>query len=186
MIIFCAPFFINAQRFYGGLTGGINMSQVDGDSNSGYNKLGSYFGAIIRTDIFNEVGIETGVQFSSKGSSFEKNLSKKRIILRYIEVPVLVNYLFNSRFRVGGGTMVGYLVSSQLKENSYVYPDWTYGYKNFDIALVGRLTALITNKLEVDVKLSYSIISITDHDNYSEQFNKVLSLGLIYQIGNDF
>ena len=58
----------SAQNFDAGLTGGFCTSQVSGDNLSGYNKLGSRFGAYISYPINKKMSYQLEMQHLQKGS----------------------------------------------------------------------------------------------------------------------
>ena len=56
----------SAQNFDAGLIGGFCTSQVSGDNLSGYNKLGSRFGAYINYPINKKMSYQLEMQFLQK------------------------------------------------------------------------------------------------------------------------
>ena len=58
----------SAQNFDAGLIGGFSTSQVTGDNLSGFDKLGSRFGAYISYPINKKMSYQMEMQFLQKGS----------------------------------------------------------------------------------------------------------------------
>lgn len=91
---------LQAQRFYGGVMGGFNGSQVEGDMAYGYHKLGAVLGAggyrPGRTTIRKH-----GSEIQRKGSRIvpsKKNDYWKYIYrLNYAELPLLLGYRYNEK-----------------------------------------------------------------------------------------
>lgn len=89
---------INAQSFYGGITIGTTLSQVDGDDYGGFHKISPLGGFFVRNTYNNKWGTSLSIEYKRKGS---KAVTKDKygyvvkyyaINLDYIELPVMVNY----------------------------------------------------------------------------------------------
>ena len=89
-----------AQRtrtFRGGIIGGINFSQIDGDGIYGYNKLGVMAGVHLRAKYRKKVSFCLDMLYDQQGSSpfteFTKYNSSYQIILDYVSFPVYVKFM---------------------------------------------------------------------------------------------
>ncbi len=90
---------ITAQRqrtFRGGIIGGINLSQIDGDGILGYNKLGVMAGVHLRARYRSKMDLCLDMLYDQQGSSplteFTDYNSPFQIILDYISFPVYVKF----------------------------------------------------------------------------------------------
>src|SRR5665647_1348054 len=84
--------FSYAQRFEGGVLGGLNASQVDGDTYSGYKKPGVVIGGYVQTNLSQTVFVAMELKFAQKGSRNIDSLAvdgRKKYIMRlnYAEMP---------------------------------------------------------------------------------------------------
>ena len=82
-----------SQRFEGGVIGGLNASQVDGDNYSGYHKPGIAFGGFVQTNLSRSVYAAMELKFMQKGSRNIDSLAtdgqiKYIMRLNYIDLPV--------------------------------------------------------------------------------------------------
>ena len=68
-----------AQPFFGGVSAGLNVSQVDGDGFSGYNKAGLYAGFFVNTMIREKMGAQFEIRYSEKGSSKKSSAENPEI-----------------------------------------------------------------------------------------------------------
>jgi Outer membrane protein beta-barrel domain len=83
----------NAQStFKGGLTLGMNMSQLNGDNSAGFNKFGFIGGAQVSVDIGEKNYISTAILYSERGSKPRRSevFNTWTIALPYVEVPLLI------------------------------------------------------------------------------------------------
>ena len=85
----------SAQNFDAGLLGGFSTSQVTGDNLSGFDKLGSRFGAYISYPINKKMNYQLEMQYLQKGSKKPYTENSPEIYLfelNYIELPATLNY----------------------------------------------------------------------------------------------
>ena len=114
---------LSAQRFNAGLLVGMNLSQLDGDQQQGYNKIGLQIGARGTAVITKRLEISTGLVYTQKGSSFKEKIIKEVIKLNYMEVPILINYKSDYskekkfyHWQWYTGVSIGRLISSSVDE----------------------------------------------------------------------
>ena len=103
----------SAQNFDAGLIGGFCTSQVSGDNLSGYNKLGSRFGAYINYPINKKMSYQLEMQFLQKGSKkpYTENSPETYLFeLNYIELPATLNYQVKKGISIESGLGTAFLV----------------------------------------------------------------------------
>ena len=107
----------NAQKpFLGGLDVGIMGTQVDGDSLSGYDKVGLRLGGFIERQLTTKLSMITEILYTQKGSKSKRDnddfSSFYEINLQYFEIPLMLRYYDKSGFFGEGGLAFGYLYKS--------------------------------------------------------------------------
>jgi hypothetical protein len=116
------------QRFAAGLVGGINVSQLDGDNYTGWNKYGLTGGIKVVTQLKSNIKLNIEFLYIDKGSKIESEVPafitrrpKDRIIgIKFIEVPVLIKFapvVTAPTFYMEAGLAFGKKIGSQIKEN---------------------------------------------------------------------
>jgi opacity protein-like surface antigen len=177
---------ISAQRFHGGLLGGINASQIDGDNWDGYHKAGLNFGAFVNTDLKDKWSAQLEIKYSAKGSSNSSPDDLKMISLRYIDIPVLATYQAMDKLKIQAGVSFNYLFSSMLYEGDW-YP-FDEKCNPVESAIAIGINYNLLNNIDVNARYNYSIMPI--HSRYSTSswgdgawFNNVLSFSVYYNIG---
>ena len=103
----------SAQNFDAGLLGGFSTSQVTGDNLSGFNKLGSRFGAYISYPINKKMNYQLEMQYLEKGSKkpFTENSPETYLFeLNYIELPTTLNYQVKKGIYIESGIGTAFLV----------------------------------------------------------------------------
>ena len=174
--------------FYGGLVGGLNFTQVDGDNFAGYHKVGFNAGAIVYARLDEHVAASMELLFSQKGSRSTLTqgilngvyITDYKIKLNYAEVPILINYFDKHHSHFGGGLSFGQLASSS--ESITTVPNQNYDlskypFKKIDLNIVLNGNLHLYKGLFYNLRFQYSLISIRDNiptDNGNRgQFNNM-------------
>jgi hypothetical protein len=191
---------LHAQRFYGGVMGGFNGSQVEGDMAYGYHKLGGVLGAWVATDLGEQMYWSMEVKYSEKGSRIipsKKNDYWKYIYrLNYAELPLLLGYRYDENVSLFAGFSFNYLIYRygedswgvdpsffDLKLNKVDY-EFLMGIRaNFDL-LVNKDWA---RRTELDFRWQHSIVPFYYFGKAARyidtgQFNNLFSTTLLYRI----
>jgi hypothetical protein len=189
---------ISAQQFYGGLMGGFNSTQVEGDTGSGYNKLGLAAGMWMQNDFANMAFWGMEIKYTQKGSRIKGNhlLGIEKFVgrLNYVELPVFVglSYQYLSAY---AGVSYAHIVNQNntdalgMKVNYPSITNWeTAGLAGLKINFDKLVRKHWAKKFVFDARIQYSLLSIDKQhdffwDRYSTgQFNNVISFMLHYKI----
>ena len=194
LVVFLFPALAQAQRFKGGVLGGINASQVRGDAFTGYNKAGVLAGAFVTTELSENFFWQMEFKYSQKGSRKNPNHEKQdfdKYIMRlgYMELPVLIGYHADDRIDILAGLSVGWLAHS--KEFDIVGefpPEDQVSFKEYEFAGFAGLRYNLSGHFAADLRIGYSLLPIRDFVGGSDiywltggQFNNVLSTALYYR-----
>lgn len=187
-------FFGYAQRFAGGILGGFNGSQVEGDPYKGYHKPGILAGVWVQTDLAPAVFAGMEFKFSQKGARSKidpKNPVPEKYIMRldYIDLPVYLGFRTNDYISVIGGLSFGYLIRSvEINENGVFPPEDQKPFNSFDLQPFLGFQFDVFEKLKLDLRLAYSVLPVRGKPNddlwywRQNQFNNVLSMAVYYNI----
>ncbi len=155
---------VNAQKFDGGVVGGLNFSQLDGDRLSGYNKVGLNGGFWISYS-FNEKW-SGGLEFlySQKGAvrttsqdTINSSSTFDRYRINYIEVPLFAAYTYK-KFSFQFGFAGGVLLKAEVQDFTG-NQDFTDQFKKFDNQFLLGAVYEINEKTAVQLRYQYSIRS---------------------------
>ncbi len=153
------------RRFKGGIVGGFNLSQIEGDEAAGYNKIGLQGG--VRVAIILKEKMDLGVEllFSQRGSA-ARNVNQGtfpfKLTLNYIEVPVLFNYMDWQvenedyyRLHFHTGLSYGRLISSSSDVNQFIQlGDF---FRDNDVSWVAGATYYVNKNIGVTVRYTRSL-----------------------------
>ena len=134
-------FSMNGQRFTGTAIIGTNVSQIDGDNLFGWDKIGLNGGIRLGYGIADKTNLAIEFLYSQRGSapSISSGSDFQSIDLKYIEIPVLIEYNDwyleeDDYYKVGieGGLSYGNLFSVNSSNN--LVPNDLEGYKKNDLS----------------------------------------------------
>ena len=186
----------------GGLVGGINFSQVDGDGYKGYAKMGYTAGGVLFLP-FGEmempikdatIALSMEVLFTQKGAKGidpipNSNVLSQNINLQYGEVPIQINlYRGPRKSGFGAGFSIGYLASSEetITTSNSSTPIIKNGlpFKKFDLNFVLTGNLHLWKGFFLSPRFQYSMLSVRNNNaqygGRNEQFNNVVAIRLMY------
>lgn len=170
-----------SQGFEGGVIGGISTSQIDGDTQKDYKKLGFYSGVFVERDFTKVIGAKIELFYIMKGAKKVVNgIEEFKTTLNYIEMPFLLTIKPVNKFEFDVGVAASYLISSSLLSLGYEVNDGLYDMHDMDFGGIITISYFFTEKIAVNVRFEYSLIPArSDPHNW---YNSNLNLGLIYKI----
>lgn len=188
-------YYVDDRTFFGGVVGGLNFTQVDGDNFAGYHKTGFNVGGIVYTKMDEHLMASIEVLYVQKGARskgfFTVNpgmyITDYGITLNYAEVPLILNYFDNHKNHFGGGFSYARLGTAQehittVPTNTVNLNDFPFKKSDYNLVLNGALHCW--KGLYLNVRFQYSLLSIRDKtpQNYSrgQQFNNVYCIRLMY------
>jgi hypothetical protein len=196
----CCSFILHAQSFHGGLLAGFTATQVDGDSYGGYNKAGFQGGVYVNRTFGDLFLVQMEIKYAGKGARkpvTSDDPAVHNLTLHYIELPVLGALKVKQLGSVEFGVIPAYLFSVQGEDSGGALPDdYLTSFNKFDISTLIGLNIKVFEKVFLNLRYSYSIVSIHSGDlengSYSwfgrlwghstGQFNNCLSAALYFRI----
>jgi hypothetical protein len=185
-----------AQWIRGGLTVGMNMTQVDGDEIYGFRKYGFHGGAIGTVPVKNDFLITLETLYSQKGANQPRRTQyyrQYRVELDYVEVPVLLQYNDRDIFTIGAGFAYGRLVNVKEWEKGVRTPTTLLGvnaaYDRADYLALIDLKFRIIQRMSMNVRYQYSMDKIRVaqfSDDFQQRswdrnhYNNVLTFRIAY------
>jgi hypothetical protein len=184
-VIFTATLFFmlnaKAQTAHFGIKAGLNASSLNTNpSNSDMQtKIGFNAGFLAHIHTGSEIwAIQPEIYYSDEGAKSKSN-SDNKINLGYINVPVLVQYMFDNGFRIEAGPQVGFLASAKSKEGS-TSTDIKDNMKGATFSIPVGLGYLTSSGLGFDARYNFGISNINKSDA-SKVHSNVFQFGLFYQ-----
>lgn len=187
--------FSYSQRFEGGVLGGLNASQVDGDTFSGYRKPGIVAGGYVQTNLSRRMFVVMELKFAQKGSrnidsSATDGNIKYVMRLSYAEMPVYLGIRTSDRISILAGLSPGYLIRGTEYDNYSTIPvEEQHPFNPIDVEAILGFRFKMTSRLFVDLRGAYSVVPIRQKLPgkvlwywKGNQFNNLLATTIIYQL----
>jgi hypothetical protein len=183
-----------SQNFEGGVMGGLNASQVDGDSYNGYKKPGIVAGGYVIANLSRTLFAGMELKFAQKGSRNIDSLAthgqiKYIMRLNYAELPVYLGIRTGERISFLVGLSPGYLISGNEYNDygKFVAQD-QHPFNAFDLEALVGFRFKISNRIFVDLRGAYSLLPIRKQQGVplyywkSSQFNNLLNTSILYRL----
>jgi hypothetical protein len=193
---------LSAQAFYGGITGGATITQYNGDNRGGYNKINPKAGIFITRDMPSDFNYQLELLFIQKGSQYsgEKNQAYYNLRLRYIEMPVslqynltgihipgLINWDFNNLVTPEIGLSAAYLLQAREDDIGGGLAVPSDPFKPYDFSLHAGVNYHFNEHWAFLFRYSYSFIPVREHPGGQTwlldrgQYNNVLHFSFSYR-----
>ncbi|MEO9210330.1 MAG: porin family protein, partial [Ginsengibacter sp.] len=120
-----------------------------------------------------------GAKLSYIGSNVKGNLN-----LGYLNVPILVQYLFDNGFRLEAGAQIGFLVSAKSKINGGATDDVKKSWKSTNISIPVGIGYLTRYGLGFDARYNFGVSDISNANGVKNVRANTFQFGLFYQLSD--
>jgi hypothetical protein len=169
---------VHAQHVNIGIKGGLNVFNIHNDNGVKYDaKTGLHLGLLGHIHLDKEWAVQPEIVYSSQGAKYNFANSETRVNLDYINVPVLLQYMFDNGFRFEAGPQVGFLINAKTGNKIDVIDN----YKSIDFGLglgIGYIKP--STGLGIDARYNLGLSDITEN-NSVKSTNRGFQLGVFYQ-----
>lgn len=185
--------------FKGSLAIGMNMTQVDGDTYSGYSKVGIQAGAAVNIRLGKKFNVSSELLYMQKGARgahvYESPyvgsyFDKYYLNLNYIELPIVLQYKHNLVWGFEAGISYARLIRSKEEGVGYVpvyiLPEVNY-FNNTDLCYLFGAYYYCNKHWMANVRFQYSLTPIRPVERVPEnynmltgQFNNSITLRMLY------
>src|SRR5690242_18507949 len=175
---------VKAQDAHFGIKGGLNASSLSYPNNSDMQtKIGFNAGILAHIHTSDKMwAFQPELYYSSEGAKSKSN-SNESLDLGYLNLPVLIQYMFDNGFRLEAGPQVGFLMNAKSKVGN-TSTDIKDHMKSavFSIPLgVGYLT---TGGLGFDARYNFGIRNINKSDYGYKEHSHVFQFDVFYQFSS--
>lgn len=161
-----------------GIKGGLNVYNVVNDNNAGADsKVGFHVGLLGHVHLSDQWALQPELTYSVQGGQSTIVGADVKLNLNYINVPVLLQYMFDNGFRIQAGPQLGLLVSAKMNNSETDVKD---NFENFDLGIgVGVSYINPASSLGFDARYNVGLsnINVTSNDN---AYNRGLQVGVFY------
>jgi hypothetical protein len=180
--ILLGTFSLHAQRFLGGVSAGMNLSQVDGDEKYGFHKVGLNIGPMVMLPfgktkkwsvtmelLFSQVGSYARSQYSSADTVIDSTqyYDGYKLVLDYVQIPIIVHFTDKKTVAAGIGFLYGQLVGvKEWEDHNDIYgmsrteTNLKGPYTQSDLQVLADVRIRLWQHLWLNGRYSYSVLPI--------------------------
>ncbi|HEY0041218.1 MAG TPA: porin family protein [Flavisolibacter sp.] len=163
--------FAQAPKY--GLKAGLNLATIT--NTDGELKAGFHGGALAHIHLTPAFSLQPEVMYSNQGT---KVGSDNKLLLNYINVPLLLQYNFDNGFRLQGGPQIGFLLEAKSKSGN-VETDVSGSYKAIDFSIPVGASYLGYSGFGVDARYNIGVTNVVETSALNYR-NSVLQFGVFY------
>ena len=167
---------VSAQNINIGTKIGLNSYSINNDSGSDFDsKLGIHAGIFGHIHLNRQLGVQPELVYSMQGGkSGSTNYN-----LDYINVPVLLQYMFDNGFRIQAGPQFGFLVRAKA-ENGNASQDVKDEFKTIDAGLSFGASYIHTpTSFGIDARYNLGLTDISESSGVKST-SRGLQVGIFY------
>jgi hypothetical protein len=214
LLLTCSAAVVKSQPFYGAVSAGINLSQVDGDEKYGFHKIGFNGGPAVMWPfgkdkrwsltmelLYSQLGSYAASEYGMSDTIVDSTqyYDGYKLKLDYVQVPLLLHYTDKQMVAGGIGFLYGRVVNQKEWEDHNdprgLYRTDTLGkvYNDNDFQFLADVRIRIYKRFWANLRYSYSILPIrtrTFENPYThttwtrKQYNNVITIRLTYIIND--
>jgi Outer membrane protein beta-barrel domain len=163
-----------------GIKGGLNIYNIHNSNSSSYDtKPGFNLGLIGHIHLAKQVALQPEAFFSLQGAKYTTLGIETKVNLSYINVPVLLQYMFDNGFRLQAGPQVGFLIHAESK-TSNTNVSIMNNLKKVDFALSAGLGYVHTpSGFGIDARYNFGLSNINKSSS-NKSTNQGFQLGVFF------
>lgn len=171
----------NAQHANIGIKAGLNVYNINNDNGAEYDsKIGFHAGLLSHIHLSKQWAIQPELVYSAQGAKSTLTSVDTKINLGYINLPVMIQYMFDNGFRLQAGPQVGFLISAKAEAGN-TKTDIKDELNTIDFALgFGAGYIHTPSGFGVDARYNLGLSNINDNSTV-KQTNRGFQLGVFYQ-----
>lgn len=171
---------VTAQHVNFGIKGGLNVYTINNENEENYDsRAGFNLGLLSHIHLAKQWALQPEIMYSSQGAKINTGNIETKINLDYINIPVLVQYMFDNGFRLQAGPQLGFLVNAKSKTGG-LSVDIKENLNTVDFGLaVGAGYVHTPSGFGVDARYNFGLSNINENSSY-KSFNRGFQLGVFY------
>ena len=171
---------VSAQHVNVGIKAGVNVYNISNENNAEYDPLvGFNLGLLGHIHLAKQLALQPEITYSAQGAKFKNGSVETKIKLGYINVPVLVQYMFDNGFRLQAGPQIGFLVNAKSETGS-TKVDIKKNLKSVDFGLgFGLGYVKPSTGFGVDARYNIGVANINDNTSFKST-NRGFQVGVFY------
>lgn len=175
---------LSSQNINIGIKGGLNIYNIHNDNGAKYDNLtGFHIGLLGHIHLTRHLAFQPEILYSAQGAKYNALGETVRVKLGYINVPLLVQYMFDNGFRLEVGPQIGFLLKSKAESNNND-TDIKSNLKSTDIGLALGLGYIVQSTgFGIDARYNIGLSNINENSP-TKSMNRGFQFGVLYQFNH--
>jgi hypothetical protein len=172
----------NPGRF--GIKAGLNVAnlKVENFDNTD-SRLGFHAGLLAHLHLSPQWALQPEVVYSAEGATFDFGGGEEAKIKNdYINIPVMLQYMFDNGFRLEAGPQLGLLVSSKIEDQDGNEEDADDSFKTTNVSIGFGLNYLTHSGFGVGGRYNLGVSNIAEGSGDTK--GRVFQISLFYMFDN--
>lgn len=168
-----------------GIKGGVNIFNVHNNNSSMYDaRVGYNFGLLGHIHLSSKFAFQPELVYSAQGAKYKIDNVTTKYNLDYINIPLLIQYMFDNGFRIQAGPQAGFLISAKSKANNNT-TDNKNNLKTIDFGVsFGVSYVFPPTGFGIDARYNLGLTNINKNSAVNST-NRGIQLGLFYIFGHN-
>jgi len=175
----------SSEKFGIGVKGGLNVYNINNDDNTDYNsRVGFHAGLLGHLHLAPQLALQPEVVYSQQGVKYNVGNVETRLNLDYINVPLMVQYMFDNGFRLQAGPQVGFLLGAKSKFGSTEI-DVKDQLNTVDFGIGAGIGYVHPpSGFGVDARYNLGLSNMNENSAAGKSYNRGFQLGVFYLFGH--
>lgn len=162
-----------------GLKAGVNIATLRQDNVSYDSRIGLHVGGLAHIHLAPQWALQPEVVYSQEGAE----LNDVKLKLDYVNIPLMLQYMFNNGFRIEAGPQLGLMVNSKAEDDDENEDDLDEVFKTTNVGLGFGLNYLSYSGLGVGGRYVLGLSDISE-SNTSKVKSGNFQISLFYMFDN--
>ncbi len=174
-----------AQHANIGIKGGLNAYTLDNSNNSGADpKISFHLGLLGHIHIASQFALQPEINYSLQGAKTTLAGNEMKLNLHYINIPLLLQYMFDNGFRLQAGPQLGFLASAKAEQQN-IDVDVKDNYEFVEYGLGAGVSYVNPrSNLGFDIRYNHGLSNINKNGN-AKIYNRGLQAGVFFLINHN-
>lgn len=165
-----------------GIKGGVNISDIDWSINMD-KRIAPHVGLMAHIHLAPQWALQPELMYSAEGAKQAVSGGEVTWKTDYVNIPVMVQYMFNNGFRIEAGPQLGLLVNSEIEDDDDVEEDLDDVFKSTNVSLGLGLSYLTYSGFGVGARYNHGLSDISE-PGWPEAKSRNFQLSLFYMFDN--
>lgn len=163
-----------------GVKAGVNISTFNQNNADYDSRIGLHLGGYAHIHLAPEWALQPEVQYSQEGAKRAVSNGEVTTKLDYINIPLMLQYMFNNGFRIEAGPQLGILANGKYEDDDGNESDAAdQDFKSTNVALGFGLNYLSYSGLGIGGRYNLGLSDISESSNTKVK-NNTFQISLFY------